>query len=216
MPDSSSGSTHPAFDEWWEREGVRLCGSLTGVSYLRDIARAAWSAAWDRSQQETRERETRECEWRNKAEATLSKPLILTAEATTPAPPQEISTRREPMIEQIPTIGRIVHYKLTADDAAQINRRRTTGGDIAARMKTSVESQGHNPRIFGWPEGAQAHIGNEAREGDVFPMQIVKTWGDTATSSVNGQVFLDGNDVFWATSRTVGDQPGQFSWPTRS
>lgn len=30
------------------------------------------------------------------------------------------------MPEQIPTIGRIVHYRLSADDATQINRRRTT------------------------------------------------------------------------------------------
>ena len=35
------------------------------------------------------------------------------------------------MSEQIPTIGRIVHYRLSEDDAAQINRRRTTGHSIA-------------------------------------------------------------------------------------
>ena len=113
------------------------------------------------------------------------------------------------MSEQIPTIGRIVHYRLSADDAAQINRRRTTGKSIADRM-----AYGTDP-LKAWPAGAQAHIGNDVAEGDVFPMHIVKVWGPTATSAVNGQVMLDGTDTFWATSRTVGEGPGTFSWPTR-
>jgi hypothetical protein len=114
------------------------------------------------------------------------------------------------MSEQIPTIGRIVHYRLSADDATQINRRRTTGASIAERLK-----YGDDPQLKAWPAGAQAHIGNEAKEGDAYPMLIVRCWGDTATSAVNGQVMLDGNDTFWATSRMVGDAPGTFSWPTR-
>jgi hypothetical protein len=108
------------------------------------------------------------------------------------------------MSQQIPSIGRIVHYRLSADDAAQITRRRTTGSSIAARMSAEPSA---------WPEGAQAHIGNAVAEGDVFPMQIVRVWGSSPESAVNGQVYLDGNDVFWATSRTVGEQPGQFEWP---
>jgi hypothetical protein len=114
------------------------------------------------------------------------------------------------MSEQIPSIGRIVHYRLSADDAEQINRRRTTGASIAMRMK-----YGDDPQLKAWPSGAQAHIGNEAREGDVYPMLIVDVWGIDPSSSVNGQVFLDGNDVLWATSRSIGDQPGTWSWPAR-
>ena len=114
------------------------------------------------------------------------------------------------MSEQVPSIGRIVHYRLSAQDAEQILRRRTTGASIAERMK-----YGDDPQLKAWPAGAQAHIGNDVKEGDVFPMMITRTWGDTASAAVNGQVFLDSNDVFWATSRTVGDQPGTFSWPTR-
>ena len=88
------------------------------------------------------------------------------------------------MSEQLPSIGRIVHYRLSADDSTQINRRRTTGASIAARMKDAVSM---HESITAWPAGAQAHIGNEAHEGDVF----------------------------WAMSRCVGDQPGTFSWPVR-
>jgi len=117
----------------------------------------------------------------------------------------------------VPTIGRIVHYRLDANDVEQINRRRTTGKSIADRMKTRVTRLEAGPEeAYAWPAGAQAHIGNEAKEGDTFPMLIVKCWGDTETSSVNGQVFLDGNDVLWATSVAVGEGPRTFSWPARS
>lgn len=120
------------------------------------------------------------------------------------------------MSEQIPSIGRIVHYRLSAQDVEQIMRRRTTGKSIADRMNASTAAvEGGAPAIVAWPAGAQAHIGNDVKEGDVFPMMITRTWGESSGSAVNGQVFLDSNDVFWARSRTVGDQPGTFSWPMR-
>jgi hypothetical protein len=121
------------------------------------------------------------------------------------------------MSEQIPTIGRIVLYRLNQDDADQINRRRTDGASIAARMKSSVMADGGvSPAICAWPAGAQAHIGNGVAVGDTFPMLITRVWGNTPTSAVNGQVFLDGTDVLWATSVCVGEGPRTFSWPTRS
>lgn len=110
------------------------------------------------------------------------------------------------MSNPIPTIGRIVHYRLSKEDVEQINRRRTNGSSIAQRMKSSPPE---------WPAGVQAHIGNEAREGDIFPMMITKIWGEFPDSAVNGQVFLDGNDILWATSVSVGEQPRTFSWPVR-
>ncbi len=119
------------------------------------------------------------------------------------------------MSEQIPTIGRLVHYRLSATDAEQIMRRRTDENSIAARMQIFVPAD-DDETVKAWPEGAQAHIGNDVYEGDIFPMLIVRTWGSDATSMVNGQVFLDGNDVFWATLVHVGEEPGTFSWPTRS
>ena len=89
----------------------------------------------------------------------------------------------------IPTVGRIVLYTLTEDDAEHINRRRMIG--------------------------AQAHIGNDVAGGYEFPMIIVQPWGADPTSAVNGQVFLDGNDTFWATSRWAGEGPGTWRWPPR-
>ena len=88
-----------------------------------------------------------------------------------------------------PSPGRIVHYMLTAQDAEQINRRRTTGASIAERIQADK-----------WPVGAQAHIGNPVSEGDVYPAMIIRVFpSDPGTSNL--QVFLDGCDVFWATSR---------------
>jgi hypothetical protein len=100
----------------------------------------------------------------------------------------------------IPTIGRIVHYTLSAEDAENINRRRVVG---------AVHPD--------WPTGAQAHIGNEAHEGDVVPMIVVRVFqiGTPAEGLVNGQAFLDGNDSLWVTSRHEGTMPGTWAWPPR-
>jgi hypothetical protein len=104
---------------------------------------------------------------------------------------------------QIPTIGRIVHYTLSEQDAGQINSRR---GDAAARSKAIAEEK----------TGYVAHIGNSAAAGDVYPLVITRVWGDTPESAVNGQVFLDGNDTLWVTSVSVGEGPRTFAWPTRA
>jgi hypothetical protein len=88
-------------------------------------------------------------------------------------------------MSQVPSIGRIVHYTLSEHDEALINERREAGD---AR-------------------------GNAAERGQVYPLLITRTWGDTPESSVNGQVFLDGDDVLWVTSRSVGEGPGRFAWP---
>jgi hypothetical protein len=106
-----------------------------------------------------------------------------------------------------PTIGRIVHYKLSDMDAEAINRRRTNSSAILSRMQADPPQ---------WPEGAQAHMGNSVAAGDVYPAMIVRTWGNTAESAVQLQVFLDGTDAYWATSRTCGEEPGTYAWPVRS
>jgi len=64
-----------------------------------------------------------------------------------------------------PSVGRIVHYMLNENDAEQINRRRTSGQDISTRIEADK-----------WPLGPHAHIGNQARAGDVYPMLIVRVW----------------------------------------
>lgn len=100
-----------------------------------------------------------------------------------------------------PTIGRTVHYTLSEGDAAAINKRRTDAQISGVARENS---------------GAVVHYGNSVVAGDIFPMVIVRVWGDRPDSAVNGQVLLDGNDVYWATSRNVGEGQGHFSWPTRS
>jgi hypothetical protein len=104
------------------------------------------------------------------------------------------------------TIGRIVLYILTEQDAAEINRRRTTGCKIAERIAKNTEQSS------AWPLGAQAHIGNSVEAGQVYPLIVTKVW---SAGCVNGQVLLDGNDCLWATSATEGEQGHQWHWPPR-
>jgi hypothetical protein len=89
---------------------------------------------------------------------------------------------------ELAKLGHIVIYTLTDGDAEAINRRRVTGvlGD-------------------NWPAGAQAHYGNNVGAGMKFPALIVRLWGG---SMVNLQVLLDGNDSYWASSRSAGHGPG--------
>jgi hypothetical protein len=94
------------------------------------------------------------------------------------------------------TIGRIVHYTLNEQDAEAINRRRE---DAALRQAGAQET------------GFVVHVGNAAKAGDVYPAMCVRYWG----SSANFQVFLDGNDTYWATSRSEGEGPGTWAWPAR-
>jgi hypothetical protein len=100
-----------------------------------------------------------------------------------------------------PTTGRLVHYTLTKLDATSINKRRQDAVD---------SNRSHTE------DGVQLHFGNKATEGDVLPMLIIKVW---SSGSVNGQVFLDGNDTFWATSVSEASGPfnevGRWVWPPR-
>jgi hypothetical protein len=102
----------------------------------------------------------------------------------------------------IPSVGRIVHYKLTALNAEHINRRREDA------KETRVSSN---------KSGVQVHVGNTARAGDICAMLIVGLWTDNPDhqSPVQGQVFLDGNDNLWVSSVIQGDAEGQFSQPVR-
>lgn len=102
-----------------------------------------------------------------------------------------------------PTLGRIVLLVLTASQAAEINRRRTTGSEIHHKLEAGT-----------WPAGAQAHIGNVVNAGDTYPAIVVRCWTD---DMVNLQVLLDGNDTYWATSVHESHQPnaGFWHWPPR-
>lgn len=108
------------------------------------------------------------------------------------------------MTEQKPSIGRIVHYTLSEADAEAINRRRA---DAARSMADHRQTA----------DGSQVHVGNQVREGEAYPMVITRVWGGTG---VNGQVLLDGNDTYWATSRAHDDEGagyvgGTWHWPPR-
>jgi hypothetical protein len=87
--------------------------------------------------------------------------------------------------QQTPAPGRIVHYRLTATDVAAINVRRANGTDV----------------------------GNSVQEGQHPPAIVTAFWpnefGDQP--GINAQVFLDGNDSLWVTSKKEGDSNGEWT-----
>ena len=104
-------------------------------------------------------------------------------------------------MSQTPTIGRIVHYRLSANDVLSINSSRSSG--------SAVEEI----------SGAQMRHGNPVSEGDTVPLAIVRVWPDEygpGIPGVNGQALLDGTDSLWVTSAAEGTGPGQWSWPPRA
>jgi hypothetical protein len=104
----------------------------------------------------------------------------------------------------VPTPGRIVLYTLSKQDADATNKRR-------------ADAQGHMQDHRETSNGVQIHVGNQVAEGDVYPMIIIRVWSaNNPTAAVNGQVFLDGNDLLWASSVQVGTGPRTFAWPVRS
>ncbi len=117
--------------------------------------------------------------------------------------PQEVKVEEVKRMEI--TEGRIVHYVLDEENAKEINRRRTNGESIKLRMSGGS-----------WPAGAQAHIGKEVRAGQHFPMIVVEV-DPNDTYGVGGQVFLNGNDVYWVQSRRNDEShlPGTWHWPER-
>ena len=80
-----------------------------------------------------------------------------------------------------PALGEMVLYRLSKKAVMQINKDRQSG--IGVR-------------------------GNLIKEGDTFAMMCT---AHNVDGSINGQVFMDGNDHFWAVMVTHGTEPGQWT-----
>lgn len=75
----------------------------------------------------------------------------------------------------IPTIGRVVHYRLSAEDAENIGIQRMMANERDANL---------------------------ARTGDVYPDEITRVLAGPDGAAVNLKVSLDGPDFFWVTEVT--------------
>lgn len=101
------------------------------------------------------------------------------------------------LVDIKPTIGRIVLYKLSAQDAEATNKRRKDFADN---------------NMEGCPAGAQSHVGNLVGEGEILPMIIVSVLPGSEEQIINGKVFLDSNDTLWVTSVAKGEDYGNWDW----
>lgn len=89
---------------------------------------------------------------------------------------------------QPPSPGRIVMYRLSEDDTRHITHQ---------RVQTGI-------------------TGNPVETGQQYPAVVVRVWPGNPDDSCNLRVLLDGQDPpLWATSRSLGDVPGTWSWPER-
>jgi hypothetical protein len=89
-----------------------------------------------------------------------------------------------------PTIGQIVHYKLTEQDVQAIDEK-----------YPMIDADGRRSSR------------NRVNVGDVFPAMVVRVFD--ADHGINLQVSLDGDMSYWATSRQEGDGHGFWFWPPR-
>jgi hypothetical protein len=124
-----------------------------------------------------------------------------------------------------PSIGRIVHFRLSVDQAEQINRRRVSGGLAGIEVVPGGD--------IVWPAGAVRHVGNIVGPGSVVPMVVTAVWPEEYASNarlshhpegttydgpggVNGQAILDGNDSLWVCSAPQhASLTGCWFWPQR-
>lgn len=113
--------------------------------------------------------------------------MFLTRKCETMSEPQTPPT--EPQKDEI-KIGSQVCYRLTDSDVIDIQNLRDHLRD---------------------PNGSRIYFGNPVEVGQVYPAVVVRIWpkefGDNP--GFNIRVLLDGNDTFWKTSVSAGDEPGQ-------
>jgi hypothetical protein len=92
-----------------------------------------------------------------------------------------------------PSVGRIVHYRLTEMDTDHIEAKRA-----AARRRTKFTD--------GWPKA------NDVQIDQCYAMVIVAVGSNDL---INGKVLLDGEDEFWLNCPPEGDDAGCWHWPER-
>ena len=108
-----------------------------------------------------------------------------------------------------PRLGMDVLYTATQADVESMKRRRGDAMEFQRRASKAAASTDTplEPGDLAGRSGHQSHVGNELEVGRRYAAKIVRLWSGT---TANLQVFLDGNDVLWATSVSEGDGPGQY------
>ena len=122
-----------------------------------------------------------------------------------------------------PTVGRIVHYRLTREDASTANWMRVRAHEHLLEHRQS---------------GVQWHEGHQVHRGDVVPLLIVSVtpwifdpeksvcrdympdvepeWSFPLSHwAVSGQAFLQGNDTVHVVDAPEGVWNGAWSWTPR-
>ena len=95
-------------------------------------------------------------------------------------------------------IGQIVQFVLTEDMCKAIYRRRDDAYNNLPIIRKEAKA------------GYIAYVGYPPQSGEIVPMIITRVWDENL---VNGQIILDGNDHYWATSVARGPSYGEWEFP---
>ena len=119
-----------------------------------------------------------------------------------------------------PTVGRIVHYALTAEEAKAMNARRKDTQNNLEKMRKERP-------------GYQAHVGTTLTEGQIVPLTVTSVSdagredeAGVAQFYARGQATLEGSDSLFvngalgpfeypASEPVAPLPPGQWRWPPR-
>lgn len=124
-----------------------------------------------------------------------------------------------------PRLGAIVHYTLTEMDANVLSRRRIDAGQ-AVRAGNPLEEGMTFPAMIvrDWASDFKSYLDTlyDTSPDYVENLSKVDEWTErqkhlerVAMQSVNLQVFLDGNDSGWMTSRTELNREKHGHWVQR-
>jgi hypothetical protein len=112
-------------------------------------------------------------------------------------------------------LGDNVLYRLSEQDVREIIQKRRTAGIATASGNDPHEGDVYPAIIVrDWadPDFESGRKRNEKYRGEGVPNEVVDSRDYVDSMPVNLQVFLDGNDVFWATSRILGYSKGQWNY----
>lgn len=103
------------------------------------------------------------------------------------------------------SIGDLIRYTLTADDAETANRRRVPG-------EPQQTYDMYAGKYVSEGKGRIIHHGSQVSEGDEFTAMVVRVNNhDDGANTVNLHVFLDGNDALWIEDYSIPETPASGS-----
>lgn len=109
-------------------------------------------------------------------------------------PPKEVPTA-------LPTLGRVVMYKLTERDAQKVDGQRADGRNRGSTVRAGTVCPAF---VVGHNRSVRSAVDENGKPAP-----------DIVSESINLKVQLDGTDEYYVKGVTMGPDDGQAQWPAR-